>query len=63
VHVVPLHGKVEDAEALWLAPSGAGHGETHGREHMLAPKRAKRGPKCHVHGMSRPVIRTGAVGH
>jgi hypothetical protein len=62
VHVVPLHGKVEDPETQWVAPSGASHCETHRGEHMLAPKRAKRGPKRHVHGMSRNVIRTSAMG-
>jgi hypothetical protein len=36
VHVVPLHGKMEDSEALRLAPGGAGEGEANGGKHMLA---------------------------
>jgi hypothetical protein len=63
VHVIPLHGKVEDPETQWVALSGASHCETHGGEHMLAAKRPKRRSKRHMHGMSRPVLRTSAVGH
>jgi hypothetical protein len=36
MHVIPLHGKVEDSEALWRAPSGASQSEANGREHVLA---------------------------
>jgi hypothetical protein len=39
--VIPLHGKVKDPEAPFVALASATKGETHRRKHVLAPKRAK----------------------
>ena len=35
VHVIPLHGKVDDSKTLWLPPNGGTQGDTHARKNML----------------------------
>ena len=41
VHVIPLHGEVDDSETLWLTPSGASQRDADTRKNVLATQRAK----------------------
>jgi len=35
VHMIPLHGKVQDPETLWLAPSRSSHSDANAGKNML----------------------------
>ena len=61
VHVIPLHGKVKDAEAERSALGSAAEGQAHGRKDVLAAERAKSRTQRDVDGMSGRVIWTSAV--
>ena len=50
VQVIALHGELQDAEALRIAPRSATQSEPHSREHMLAAQRREPRTQRHMHG-------------
>ena len=63
VHMIPLHGEVQDPETLWRAPTGARQSDTHAREDMLTTERAKEGTQRDVNRVANRVTRANAVRH
>ena len=63
MHVIPLHGKVQDPETLWRAPTGARQSDTHAREDMLTTERAKEGTQRDVNRVANRVTRANAMRH
>jgi hypothetical protein len=63
VHVIVLHGKMQETEARWVTPSGASQREPDRRIHMLTAQWGEPRTQRHVNGLVRLLLRPSPMRH